>query len=61
MIPRFIKENKLLVISVIYILSPIDFLPEFILGPIGIIDDGLLVSFLLARSIYDYRKNNSNK
>lgn len=47
---KFIRKNWLLILSFIYILSPIDILPEFILGPLGIIDDGLLVGVLLLRA-----------
>lgn len=44
---KFLKENWLLILSLIYILSPIDFIPEVLLGPIGIVDDLTLVVFLL--------------
>ena len=35
--------------GVAYILSPIDLLPEFLLGPIGLIDDLLVVATALSR------------
>ncbi len=37
--------------GVAYILSPIDLLPEFLLGPIGLIDDLLVVATALSRLI----------
>lgn len=35
--------------GVAYILSPVDLLPEFLLGPIGLIDDLLVVATALSR------------
>ena len=50
----FRREHKLApttwiaaVVTVIYTISPIDFIPEFILGPLGLVDDlGLWAVFL---------------
>ena len=53
---EFIKRNKLLVISFIYILWPLDIITEFI-GPWGLIDDAGLLFFAIARAIYVYRKD----
>lgn len=36
-----------------YVLSPIDLLPEFLLGPIGLIDDLLVVTAALSRLLND--------
>ncbi len=36
-------------LGVAYVLSPIDLLPEFLLGPIGLIDDLLVVATALSR------------
>ncbi|MBW2389573.1 MAG: DUF1232 domain-containing protein, partial [Deltaproteobacteria bacterium] len=36
-------------LGVAYILSPIDLLPEFLLGPIGLVDDLLVVATALSR------------
>ncbi len=36
-------------LGVAYILSPVDLLPEFLLGPIGLIDDLLVVATALSR------------
>lgn len=52
----FIKNNWVLILSLIYILSPIDFIPEFFLGPLGIVDDFLLVVLLLIMAWFKQRK-----
>jgi len=36
-----------------YVLSPIDLLPELILGPLGLVDDILVVSAALSRLLHD--------
>jgi len=36
----------LLVLAVAYIISPVDLVPELVLGPIGLIDDGALALWL---------------
>lgn len=36
------------VLSVIYLINPADFLPEAVLGPIGLIDDAAVIPILLA-------------
>lgn len=33
----------LLGLAIIYVISPIDFLPEMLLGPIGLIDDAVVI------------------
>ena len=39
-------RTKYIVMMLIYVISPVDFLPEAILGPIGAIDDAaVLVTF----------------
>jgi len=53
---KFLKQNWLLILSLLYIISPIDFIPEFFLGPIGIIDDGGLILVMLIKAIYNFRK-----
>lgn len=51
MIKKFIKNNWILIIVIIYVLSPFDFAPEAILGPIGLLDDSALLIFEVARRI----------
>lgn len=53
---NFIKENWLLFLSLIYIISPIDFIPELLVGPLGLIDDFWLVVFLILGAFLKYRK-----
>lgn len=51
---EFLKQNWLLILSLLYIFSPVDFIPEIILGPFGAIDDvGVLLS-LLGYSAFKY-------
>jgi len=54
---KFIKQNWILILSILYILSPIDFLPEFLIGPLGLVDDLGLVILLILKAIYNYRKD----
>lgn len=35
---------KTLILMVIYALSPVDFLPELALGPLGLLDDSLVMA-----------------
>jgi len=39
MIPVRLLKILFFIIAILYIVSPIDFFPELILGPIGYIDD----------------------
>lgn len=43
------KKTKLLkiIIILIYLLSPVDLLPEFVLGPLGLVDDIAAVILLI--------------
>ena len=36
-----------IVICIIYILSPLDLIPEILLGPLGLIDDAGVLAFML--------------
>jgi uncharacterized membrane protein YkvA (DUF1232 family) len=36
-----------------YVLSPIDLLPEFLLGPVGFLDDALVIAAALSRLVND--------
>lgn len=44
-IAKSIGKMMILFIMVIYVISPIDLLPEAVLGPIGLIDDALVILF----------------
>jgi len=55
---QFLIENWILILSLIYILSPIDFIPEMFLGPIGVIDDlGVVILFLIQAGYRYFRKS----
>jgi uncharacterized membrane protein YkvA (DUF1232 family) len=52
--PRVPRGPKLVaLVGLGYVLSPIDLLPEFLLGPIGLIDDFLVVTAALAHLLND--------
>jgi uncharacterized membrane protein YkvA (DUF1232 family) len=54
---EFQKESKLkLIAGIAYFISPIDFLPEAILGPIGYMDDIAISAYILNEFI---NKNNA--
>ncbi len=50
---KFIRENWVLFASLVYILIPIDILPDFVLG-FGLIDDLSVVLASLAIQLYKY-------
>lgn len=39
----------LTVLTILYVLSPVDLLPEAILGPLGFVDDAALIAYLIKR------------
>lgn len=58
-----VKEKKtdwgligLIIFTVAYVLSPIDLIPEGLLGPLGFADDAALIAYLLKRIIDKIRK-----
>ncbi len=52
--PRVPRGPKLVaLLGLGYVLSPIDLLPEVLLGPIGLVDDLLVVSAALSRLLND--------
>lgn len=46
---KFLKFSKFakVTLALIYIISPIDLIPEAVLGPVGFIDDGAAVIYLV--------------
>lgn len=36
----FLREKAVIILGVLYVLSPLDLIPEVILGPLGLLDDG---------------------
>lgn len=46
----------LAIFTVAYILSPVDLIPESLLGPLGFADDAALVAYLIKRIVDKIRK-----
>lgn len=42
-----LKEKLLIITGILYVVSPVDFIPEAVLGPLGLLDDGGAVVALL--------------
>jgi len=57
--PQLTRTQLLLIIAgLIYVLSPVDFIPELILGPLGLADDASIMALILmtvTRSIQEPR------
>lgn len=45
----FWRENWLIILSLVYIFSPVDLIPEFIAGPLGLVDDGVVALTMFAQ------------
>ena len=56
---NFLKENWFLVLTVLYVLSPIDIIPDQI-PLIGQTDDAMLVFVELIRKYSEYKKGQNN-
>jgi len=41
------KRYFMIIICLVYIISPIDILPEAVLGPLGLVDDGAVLIKLI--------------
>jgi len=39
----------LTILTILYVLSPVDLLPEALLGPLGFVDDAALIAYLIKR------------
>ena len=50
---KFIRENWILFASLVYLLSPIDLVPDFIAG-LGLIDDATVVVTSIIIKFYKY-------
>lgn len=59
MMKTFLKENWLLVVTLFYVLSPIDFIPDD-LPLIGSVDDTFVVLFEIIKRYREF-KNNKEK
>ena len=42
----------LIILAILYIISPIDLIPESLFGPLGLIDDAAVLAYLI-KSLYD--------
>jgi uncharacterized membrane protein YkvA (DUF1232 family) len=51
----FIKKHWILIVSLIYVIFPLDFISD-IFGPFGLVDDFSLVILALIREFVIYRK-----
>jgi uncharacterized membrane protein YkvA (DUF1232 family) len=49
-----VKKGLMAIACAIYVLSPIDLMPELVLGPFGLIDDGaaFITAIISARDAY---------
>lgn len=56
-IVSFIKNNWILLLVLLYLISPIDFVPEVIIPAIGQTDDALLGILEIIRQWYKYKKD----
>jgi len=57
---KFLKENWILFASLIYIISPLDILPDFIAG-IGLIDDLSVVLVNIFMQSYKYLQSKKTR
>lgn len=48
---EFYRKHKGLVLSLLYIVFPIDLIPEAFLGPVGLVDDTSLFAFIVGTLI----------
>jgi uncharacterized membrane protein YkvA (DUF1232 family) len=62
---EFWRKYKKIILVILYILLPLDFIPEFlfpIIGPIVALDDASLVVVVLAETIIkNFKENRKNK
>ena len=60
-IVAFLKKNWLLILILIYMVSPLDFIPVWLFGPLGLADDiTLLVIELIRRAIMSTNSQESD-
>ena len=50
-----LREKAIVVVGLLYLLSPLDLIPEVILGPLGLLDDGgaLIVILLTLVTVHN--------
>lgn len=58
-----VREKLTIIVGLAYVLLPFDFIPEIILGPLGLLDDGgavLVVLFTIAGIVKRQRAKGAN-
>ena len=63
---RFLHKHPklqwlLLLVIIAYLLIPIDFWPEALFGPLGLVDDGVILSLLVSTWLHLKRLNRQSK
>lgn len=53
---KFLKKYWLIILSILYLIWPIDLISD-VFGPVGLIDDGGLIFVTIVREIVLYFKN----
>lgn len=53
---KFLQKNWLLIAAIIYLILPIDFIPESLFGPLGLTDDVGVLVIELVRRYFSSRK-----
>ena len=48
---NFFKQHWLIILSFIYLIYPFDFIAD-IFGPVGLIDDGIVLFTVIVRELY---------
>ncbi len=56
----FLQKKWPFLLVILYVLSPIDLIPDFV-APLGSVDDTALLIIEFIRQYNEYRKNNSQK
>lgn len=54
-------EKIKLIMAILYILSPVDIIPEVLLGPFGLIDDGMALIYVLSYFLGEEKGNKKSK
>lgn len=57
---EFVKKHWILIISLIYLIWPLDLISEFF-GPIGLVDDAGFIIMVLLKEAFSYYKKNKSK
>lgn len=55
------RHTVVVVLCVLYVISPVDLLPEVILGPFGLADDGLALVFATFAALLGLRADSAER